>query len=114
MLRRRMTQILLHIEFFDSALESFIGLLEKSTIAKVLRTIDLLETFGNRLGLPHSKKIERDIFELRIRGRQEVRLFYAFYRQEIILLHGFVKKSQRIPQKEIEVARHKLQSLDTK
>ncbi|MBU1179983.1 type II toxin-antitoxin system RelE/ParE family toxin, partial [Patescibacteria group bacterium] len=45
------------------------------------------------LTLPHAKKVDKSIFELRIRGRQEARIFYAFHKNEIILLHGFVKKS---------------------
>ena len=74
-------------------------------------TIDLLEMFGNRLGHPHTKKIERDLFELRIRGGQDVRLFYTFRKGEIIVLSGFVKKSSRIPKSEIETARRRIRRL---
>lgn len=66
------------IQIFDNTLEKFILSLEKITIAKVLRTIDLLEQFGFKLGPPHTKKIAHNLFELRIRGRQEVRIFYTF------------------------------------
>jgi len=38
-------------------LDKFIKSLEKPTIAKVLRIIDLLEKFGYNLGLPYSKKL---------------------------------------------------------
>jgi phage-related protein len=88
--------------------EIFIASLEERTIAKVLRTIDLLERFGYRLGIPHSKKIDRDLFELRVRGQQEVRIFYVFKQGAIILIHGFIKKSQKIPKREIKVAQEKL------
>ena len=104
----------MNIRFFDGSVEKFIASLEAQTVARVLRTIDLLEMFGNRLGPPHTKKIEKDLFELRVRGRQEIRIFYTFYREEIILLCALVKKSQRIPRREIETARHKLQSLDAR
>ena len=66
----------MEVKFFDDAVEVFISDLEKSTIAKVLRTIDLLEHFGQRLGMPHSKNIGHKLFELRIRGQQEIRLIY--------------------------------------
>ena len=59
---------------------------EKPTIAKILRTFDLLEEFGNKLGPPHSKKVKNNIFELRIRGREEIRIFYTFKSREIILV----------------------------
>lgn len=103
----------MRIHILDSSLEKFIKSLEKLTIAKVLRTIDLLEKFGPKLGLPHSKKISARLFELRIRGVQEVRIFYTFHKSEILLLHGFVKKSLKIPLKEIHNGLQKLIKLDT-
>lgn len=84
--------------------EEFIASLEESTIGKVLRIIDLLEMFGNRLGMPHSKKIQANLFELRVRGKQEIRIFYVFHNNKAVLLHGFVKKTEKTPLKEIGVA----------
>ena len=96
---------------FDKSVENFIQSLEKPTIAKVLRVIDLLEKFGHRLGLPHSKKVTTGLFELRIRGQQEVRLFYTFQKGTIIILHGYIKKSPTIPRGEIKQAGRKLKAL---
>lgn len=101
----------MEIQIFDESLKKFIKTLEKPTIAKVLRTIDLLELFGPRLGMPHTKRIFGQLFELRVRGRQEIRIFYTFYKNKIVLLHGFVKKSLKIPQKEINNALVKLRRL---
>jgi len=77
-----------------------------------LRTIDLLEKFGQKLGPPHTKKISANIFELRVPGKQEVRVFYSFHKSQIFLLHGFIKKSQKIPPREIKIAFQKLKLLD--
>lgn len=95
----------------ESDVEKFITTLQKPTIAKVLRTIDLLERFGYQLGSPHTKKIRDDLFEIRIRGQQEVRIFYIFSKKKIILLHGFVKKTQKIPQCELKIAIRKFKDL---
>jgi len=103
----------MHIHFLDSELEGFIRSLEKPVIAKVLRAIDLLEMFGHQISPPHSKKVEIRLFELRIRGRQEVRIFYTFHKNEAVLLYGFVKKSKRIPKREIQTAVQKLKALDS-
>ena len=102
----------MEIKILDSSLEEFIESLQKPTIAKVLRTIDLLEEFGSKLGMPHTKKISARLFELRIRGAQEIRIFYTFHKSQIYLLHGFIKKSDRIPKKEIRTALQKLKNLD--
>lgn len=101
----------MNIRFFDTQLEKFIHSLDEATIAKVLRTIDLLEMFGHKLTLPHSKKVHAEFFELRVRGKQEVRIFYTFYKDGAVLLHGFIKKSKRIPTKEMHTALQKLQRL---
>lgn len=101
----------MQIQIFDSSVEKFIASLNKSTVAKVLRTIDLLEMFGPRLSLPHTKKISSGLFELRVRGKQEVRILYSFYENQAVLLHGFIKKSAKIPKKEINIAFTKLRGL---
>ncbi|PJB15407.1 type II toxin-antitoxin system RelE/ParE family toxin [Candidatus Falkowbacteria bacterium CG_4_9_14_3_um_filter_38_19] len=100
------------INILDASLEKFIKSLEKSTIAKVLRIIDLLEKFGHNLGLPHSKKVCGQLYELRIRSAQEVRIFYIFRKSKIFLLHGFIKKSQRVPGREIRLALKKAHRFD--
>lgn len=102
----------MEIEFLDEKIEGFIQSLEKVTIARVLHTLDLLEKFGHLLGLPHSKKVSDRLFELRIRGQQEVRLFYSFYKGKVVFVHGFIKKTQKIPQKELFLANKKLKSVD--
>lgn len=102
----------MEIRFLDQSIEGFVAGLDKSTIAKTLRTLDLLEQFGNKLGMPHSRKIEIGLFELRIRGKTEVRIIYCFYKHSIVLLYGFVKKSQKIPHRVIELAKKRLDSLE--
>ena len=102
----------MEIRFTHDRLEKFIHGLKKPTIAKILRTLDLLERFGHQLGMPHSKPIESNLFELRVRGDQEVRLLYSFHNSRAIILHGFTKKTHKTPQKEIALARARKKSMD--
>lgn len=95
----------------ESSVKQFISLLEKPAIVKVLRTIDLLHKFGYQLGAPYTRKIRNNIFELRIRGQKEIRIFYIFHKGIIILLHGFVKKSQKTPLRELKTAINKVKTL---
>ena len=89
--------------------EEFIQSLQKSTQAKVIRTIDLLGEFGNDLGAPYSKKLDSKLFELRIRGKEEIRIFYSFGPGRVAyLLHGFKKKSQKTPKRELNLAKKRL------
>lgn len=57
-------------KFFDS--------LPKISHAKLLRQIDLLESYGPELGMPHTKVMGNGLIELRVRGKQEVRVLYVF------------------------------------
>lgn len=93
----------------DNPIEEFIRSLQKPTQAKVIRVVELLEKYGNNLGTPYSKKIVNKIYELRIRGREEVRIFYAFGTNRVVyLLHGFKKKTQETPKREIDIAANRL------
>jgi phage-related protein len=62
---------------------------------------------------PLSKHIESGLWELRIKaGNDILRIFYTFAKDQIIiLLHGFVKKQQKTPGSELEVARRRLREL---
>lgn len=59
---------------------------------------------------PLSKYLEAGLWELRIKsGTDILRIIYTFSKgQIIILLHGFIKKQQRTPDKELEMARKRL------
>jgi phage-related protein len=99
------------VKTFDVKIDSFIKSLKKPTGTKVARHIDLLVRFGNQLRMPYSKSLGDDLFELRIRGQQEIRILYAFKNGIAILLHCFIKKTQKTPKREIEIALAKLNIL---
>lgn len=98
----------------DKPVAKFIKSLSDKTVAKVLRTIDLLVEFGPKLGMPHSKKMCPGIYELRTKGTEEIRIFYAFINEKIYLLHGFKKKSQKTPEKELKIVQSRLTLLTYK
>jgi len=79
--------------------------------AKILREIDLLEEFGFTLGLPYVKKVvNTGLWELRIRhGSNIYRMFYVEICNKFLLLHGFQKKTDKTPKKEINVALKRLE-----
>jgi phage-related protein len=92
----------------QEVVKDFIDGLQESTQAKLGYQLDLLEEHGNQLGMPHAKAMGGGLIELRVRGKQEVRVFYAFaFGKRIYLLHGFVKKTQTTPKKELAIARQR-------
>lgn len=101
----------MEIEIVDKKFEKFLKSLDKTSIARTIHAINFLEKFENQLGMPHSKNIGKGLFELRVRGRREIRVIYTFKNKKAYLLHGFIKKSNRTPPKEIEFAKSKLRNL---
>jgi phage-related protein len=95
----------------ERPLAEFIKNQQPQTIAKITHLIDLLEIHGNLLGMPHAKRLESNLYELRVRGREEIRIIYGFVGKIIYLLSGFKKQKQKTPRKEIETARVRLLSL---
>lgn len=92
--------------------EEFIKEQDPPTIAKIAHEINLLEKYGPFLGMPHSKKIASDLYELRARGMTEVRIVYTFHKGTIVLLHAFKKEQQKISPRELKVARNRRTLLD--
>ena len=89
----------------------FIKSQQPQAIAKIVNLIDLLEIHGNLLGMPHTKRLEPNHYELRVRGKEEIRIIYGFIGKTIYLLSGFKKQKQKTPKKEIDTARQRLMSL---
>lgn len=92
--------------------KDFLMRLNVKARAKMLRTITLLEENGNELHEPFSKHLDDGIFELRTQfGENILRILYFFYHDfllqgnHIILTHGFKKKTNKTPQREIDTAK---------
>ncbi len=91
----------------EKKVERFIKSLQKSAQGKVVRLKKLMVEYGGDLGMPHSKILSRRLYELRVRGKQEIRIFYTSVDHRVILFHGFIKKTYRTLKKELELA-HKI------
>jgi len=88
----------------------FLDSLPEKDQARILQTARLLEEFGLQLGAPYVKAVRGKLWELRVRaGRASYRiLYFAFVGQRFILLHGFIKKTRKIPSREIEIAERRM------
>lgn len=89
-------------EFFDS--------LDEKANLKIVRAFELLKTFGLEGGYPHIKKLTgTHLWEYRILGSDSIRILYVSMTGRIFLiLHGFKKKKQKTPPKEIKIAEERL------
>ncbi len=75
-------------------------------LKKVQDYINILQTYGNTVGEPYMKHLDGDIWELRpLKDRV---LFAGVVGGRYVLLHQFVKKTQKTPKREIEQAKKEL------
>ena len=101
------------IEYFNSDVEDKILGLPDGLLARYLRLTDLMLEFGANLGLPHTKSIMKGLFELRIKSKEGIaRVFFCtIVNRRIVMLHVIIKKSQKIPKKEINVALKRMKEI---
>ena len=81
---------------------------------KTMRTLGLLESTGNMLGMPYSKHLRDGIHELRTtQGNNSIRLFYFFSANKVVIVdHAIEKKTQKTPKEDIRLAIERKQSYE--
>ncbi len=103
----------MEIKFYkDSAgrvpVREFLDSLDIKMRQKMLRSIQALQDMGISLRMPLSESLEDGIFELRAKvGTNISRVMYFFViGNRAVLTHGFIKKTQKTPPREIERAKN--------
>ncbi len=94
------------IEYYSPKLEEEVLNLPSGLLARYFHLTDLMLEFGSNLGTPHTKAIEKGLFELRLRGKEGIaRAFYCTQvGKRIVMLHVIVKKTQKTPKRELKLA----------
>lgn len=95
----------------DDRLDDFIDSLPGIDKAQCGHVMELLIALGKNLGMPHSKKIHAELWELRTKGAHAIRLLYGVTEGTAYLVHGFIKKTNKTPKREIDTALKRLYNL---
>ena len=81
---------------------------DRKVIGEDIKTLQ----FGWPVGMPLARKMDSNLWELRSNLERGVaRTFFTVYEDQIVLLHGFVKKSQKTPANELALAKRRLRKL---
>jgi len=104
-------ELVARVEFFTpedgkSPIKEFIDRCEIKQQVKILRFLKYLEEFGLTTAIPNCRKLAgTPLWEIRILGRDNIRIFYTpIGENRIVVLHIFSKKKQKTPRKEVNVA----------
>jgi phage-related protein len=80
----------------------------RKAIGEDIKTLQI----GWPVGMPLARKLSDNLWELRSRIATGIaRTFFTVYSGKLVLLHGFVKKSQKTPAHELAVAKRRLNKL---
>lgn len=77
---------------------------DQKTHNRIRHSIFLLIQKGPLLKPPYMKKLQNNLYELRIKGQVAIRIFYSPKNRSYFLLHAFKKKSQKTPKHELRTA----------
>jgi len=90
----------------DNPVSKFLNSLSERQQVKVVRMFQYLTEYGLMAILPHTKKLSgTPLWEMRILGKDSVRIIYVVpMQQSVLILHAFIKKSQKTPLKELRIA----------
>ena len=83
-------------------------------VARFLRFAERMEIYGPDLGMPHTHAMEEGLFELRLKAAEGIaRVFYCtLIGRRIVMLHQFVKKSEKTPRRELEIAKRRMKEVE--
>jgi phage-related protein len=73
--------------------EEFLRGLDKRVAVKVDKLLMMLARDGNKISFSKSRHIRDGIFELRVVGERQIRIFCTFHNGEAYILHIFIKKT---------------------
>lgn len=90
------------VEFLDS-----ISKLQK---AKIFRIFEHFKSYGATTAIPHIRKLTGSpLWEIKLQAKTNIRIIYAtIYKGDVLVLHGFIKKKQKTPSKDLKLSLFRL------
>lgn len=95
------------VETLNATVDTEIAALPEDMRARLTRIARFIEAVGlERVGEPHIKHVDGRIWEMRLSGRDGIaRALYATTAgRRVVILRAFIKKTQKMPRHEIEIA----------
>jgi phage-related protein len=96
-----------NVEFFDEQVKHDIDALAIDLRASFQRIAELIRAHGlERVREPYVKHLEGPLWEIRMKGRSGIAraVYITASGRRIVIVHVFVKKTQKTPRREIELA----------
>jgi phage-related protein len=102
------------VETLNEAVDAELAELPADMRARLARIAELIEAVGlPSVKEPHVRHIRGPIWEIRLKGRAGIAraLYIAVKEQRVVILRAFVKKTEKTPAREIELALQRAKEL---
>ena len=101
------------ISYYSDSVQEEILEMPAGFLGRYLRYADRMELYGPDLGMPHTRAMGEGLYELRLKAAEGIaRVFYCtIVGKKIVMLHQFIKKTDKTPPKELEIARRRLKEV---
>lgn len=99
------------ITYYNDSVQEEILAMPAGFLGRYLRYVDRMEVYGPDLGMPHTRAMGEGLFELRLKSTEGIaRVFYCtMVGRKIVILHQFIKKTDKTPPRELETARRRME-----
>jgi phage-related protein len=96
--------------YYSAEVQADIMALPKTLQSRYISLSARMMVHGANLGEPHTKSLGDGLFELRLKGSEGIaRVFYCtLVGRRIVMLHSFVKKTQKTPVHEMKIAQNRM------
>ncbi|MCI1552986.1 MAG: type II toxin-antitoxin system RelE/ParE family toxin [Levilactobacillus sp.] len=110
---------MLEFSYYDwEEFQSFLSSLPKKDAAQLAETLSKIQKFGmlNSRKQKWVRELEHNLFEIRSRQANNIQrvIYFHFENDHYVITHGFTKKTQKTPQREIQRGRHRRTLYTTK
>lgn len=101
------------IHYYSESVQADILALPETLQARYAALSRRIVACGPNLGEPHTKAFGSGLFQLRLKGAEGIaRVFYCtLMGRRVVMLHSFVKKSEKTPLRELRLAENRLKEI---
>lgn len=101
------------IEFFDGVVQQTVLAWPAGINASFTRIASRMVEHGANLGMPYTRAMGDGLFEIRAKGQEGIgrAFFCTLIGRRIIILHGFIKKTDKTPRHELDIALQRMKEM---
>ena len=101
------------ITFYSQKVEDETLKFPPGILANFLHIAEMIEELGPNLGKPYVGSMGAGLFEIRSKGKEGIgrSLYCTVKGREIVILNSFIKKTQKTPKKELDLAKKRMKEV---